>query len=212
MIDLTYVVNPLSAMDIELDVFNFLFKYQRDVLFGLKPLNTETLLDNIFTDKSYCLRIVSNEALPKVIFAATNITSRTIEIKESDYNLCQTNGLARMNIAHEVGHVRLQSDFFEQHSSQLYKMCSGSVPIYMSAEWQANVWGSCCLMPFPAVIHVIENGIHQCLNENQIIDLIKEKFIVSKPAANARYLTIKKYKEKGTYNVIVEKIKKENGK
>lgn len=212
MIDITYIVNPLSAADIELDVYRFLFKYQRDTLFGRKPLNSEKLLDNIFIDKGYSLQIVSDDKFAKGILAATEIESRTIEIRESDFNSCQTNGLARMNISHEVGHVRLQSEFFEENKGKLYKTCGNYIPAYLSSEWQANVWGSCCLMPFPAVVKVIENGCKQGLSEDQIINIIKKKFIVSKLAARARYLTIKNYVNKGIYNDIVERMEKENRK
>ena len=206
MSDVTYIVKPMSASDIEFDVARFLFKYQQQTLFGYKPLNAEKLLDDIYTDKGFCLEITSDNEFHKGILGETRIGTRTIQIRESDYMKCDTNGFARMNIAHEVAHPRLHSEFFEQNPCQLYRIQGNRLPAYMSSEWQANVWGSCCLMPFPAVVKVITTGENAGFSESQIISSIKQKFIVSRPAAKARYSTINNYRRKGIYDEIARRI------
>jgi hypothetical protein len=209
MSDVTYIVKPMSASDIELDVARFLYKYQKETLFGHMPLNAEKLLDDIFTDKGYCLEITFDNEFHTGILGETRIGNRTIQIRESDFMKCDSNGFARMNIAHEVAHPRLHSEFFEQNPCRLYRVQGNRLPAYMSSEWQASVWGSCCLMPFPAVVKVITEGENSGFSKQQIISCIKQKFIVSKSAANVRYSTINNYRKKGSYNEIAQRIEKE---
>lgn len=154
MSDVTYIVKPMSASDIKLDVVRFLHKYQQETLFGDKPLNAEKILDDIYTDKGFCLEITSDNEFKKGILGETRIGTRTIQIRESDFIQCDNNGFARMNITHEVAHSRLHSEFFEQNPCYLYRVQGNRLPAYLSSEWQASVWASCCLMPFPATVKV----------------------------------------------------------
>lgn len=58
MMKITYLVDPLSALDIELSSAGFLKKYQPDVLLGEKPLNLDFFLDNIFKEVGATLQLV----------------------------------------------------------------------------------------------------------------------------------------------------------
>ncbi len=209
MSGIVYCVQPMSSADIELDSFLFLLKHQKDVLYGNAPLDTNLLLDNIFEDKGFCLQIVGDKDFPIGIFAVTEMNSKIIKIRESDYITCDVNGFARMNIAHEVAHSRLHSDLFNQHSHVMYRTQGNRLPAYLSSEWQASVWASCCLMPFPATVKVIVDGENSDFTQQQIISTLEKKFIVSQLAAKTRYLTIKKYQDKGNYNEIKKRIEKE---
>ena len=54
---------------------------------------------------------------------------------------------------------------------------------HRSAEWQARVWSSAIMMPFPAIVNHIKESIGKTIVE--IIDTIMERFIVSRSAAEA---------------------------
>lgn len=97
----------------------------------------------IYEDFNY--EIIENSALPPSIHADTNITTGLIRIKEDVYvgaaNGC---GRDRMTIAHEVAHHFM----LKFCAFKLYRNFeTGSVPAYMSPEWQAKCFAAELLIP-----------------------------------------------------------------
>lgn len=201
----TYIVAPLSALNIELDSSFFLRNYQPNVLKGKAPLNIEILFDNIFQDKGFSLQLIPDNEFPRAILGLSEMDNKIIKIRESDYLSCETEGYPRMTMAHEVGHSRLHSTQFEQNGMKMYRTQSNHIPSFISAEWQARVWASATLMPFQAMTQIIAN-----IPEKDRISVIMKKFIVSKSAAEVRLNTLNTYLNDGRYNKI-ESAMKEKG-
>lgn len=204
--ELAYLVKPLSAVDIELDSLCFIQKYQPEVLEGKEPLDVEMLLDNIFLDKGFSLQLISDDELPNGILGVSEMDNKIIKIRESDYLQCDSKGYPRMTITHEVGHSRIHSPQFEENRMQLCRTQSPLFPTFRSSEWQANVWASATLMPFPVITGFTNENPN--IEENKLIDAVAKKFIVSKKAAKVRLETIRKYSKDGRYQQIELAMKK----
>ena len=206
--ELTCIVNPLSSSDIELDAAQFLARYQPDVLYGDKiPLDVYKLFDDIFLDKGTCLQIVNDEDMPNEILGAAEMDTNIIKIRQTDYDKCATKGYQRMTASHEVGHPRLQLLQFQKNNMTMYRIQSNKIPPYMSAEWQARVWASAVLMPFPAMIRLLNNM--DAKTPENLIAAIMDRFIVTRSAAKARLETIKQYNNDGRnrFSKILEEMK-----
>ncbi len=195
--EITYIVDPLGAIDIEMDSLQFLRKYQPEVLLTSKPLDVEKLLDDIFLDTGVALQLVEDEALPKEILGISEMDTKLIKIRNVDFEKCDTEGYQRMTITHEIGHSRLHLNQFEENGMKMYRTQSNYIPPYMSSEWQARVWASATLMPFPSMVRLLTDTSKK--TENEIIDAIMKRFIVSMAAAEARFNTIVKYYKDGRY-------------
>ena len=203
--EITYLVDPLSAHDIELNSANFLREYQPEVLKGYKPLDVAKLLDDIFEDKGFSLQLVSEKELPTSILGMTEMDNKIIKIRETDYMVCETAGYQRMTITHEVGHPRLHFSQFDRNGMRMLRTQSNKIPAFISSEWQARVWASATLMPFPTMIHLL--GETQGKTKDDILNAIMEKFIVSRSAADVRYKTIFKYHKDGRFKIIEKSMK-----
>lgn len=204
--EITHLVDPLSACEIEMDSAKFLMKYQPGLLAGERPLDVIKLLDDIFQDNGFSLLLTSDTDLPKQILGLTEMNNKTIKIRESDYIKCDTDGYPRMTVTHEVGHARLHHSQFLRDGMKMCRTQSNYIPPYRSAEWQARVWASATMMPFPAIVNLINESAEKTIVE--IIDTIMERFIVSRSAAEARYGTIVKYKKDGRYDGLEKSMKK----
>lgn len=200
--EIAYLVDPLSAYDIELDSVQFLKKYQSEVLLADKPLDVEKLLDDVFLDTGVTLQLVEDEALPQEILGVSEMDTKIIKIRNVDFEKCDTDGYQRMTITHEAGHSRLHLSQFEKNGMKMYRTQSNFIPPYRNAEWQARVWASATMMPFPAMIRLLH-----ATSEKDVIDAIMERFIVSRAAAEARYNTLLKYYYDGRYQKIEKSMK-----
>ena len=54
---------------------------------------------------------------------------------------------------------------------------------HRSAEWQARVWSSAIMMPFPAIVNLIKDSTRKTIIE--VIDTIMKRFIVSRSTEEA---------------------------
>lgn len=204
---IAYIVEPLSACDIELDSAIFLKKYQPEVLEGKRPLDVEKLLDNIYEDKEFSLQLVKEDELPKGVLGISEMDNKVIKIPEADFLKCDSGGYQRMTITHEVAHPRLHFSQFEKNSMQLFRTQGNYIPPFKSSEWQANVWASATLMPFESITKLIGGNFN--INDGELIEAVIKKFIVSKEAAKVRIETIEKYYIDGRYKKIEDSLKKE---
>lgn len=206
--EIAYVVKPLSARDIEIDSVRFLMSYHDKFLLGKeRSLDVERAADSIFMDKNFTLQLVGDHDLPKEVLACTEMDSCIIKVRESDYNKCDYDGMSRMNIMHEIGHARLQSD--QIHATGiLYSVVGNTIPAYKNSEWQAKVWGSATLMPYPRMIKIIDRM--KGASERRIINEICEEFKVTEPAAKVRFETIQKYRADGRATGIEATLKQWN--
>lgn len=204
----TCLVNPMSALDIELDSSDFLRRYQPGVLEGNEPLDVVKLLDDIFLDKGFSLQLITDDELPKAILGVAEMDNKIIKIRESDYLKCDLEGYQRMTITHEVAHSRLHFSQFEKNGMKMCRTQSNYIPPYASSEWQARVWASATLMPFSAITKLAVDNYYE--NRAELIEAIIKKFIVSASAAETRIKTIEKYLEDGRYQEIETAIKKKD--
>lgn len=204
----TCLVNPLSALDIEVDSSDFLGRYQPGVLEGKEPLDVIKLLDDIFIDKGFSLQLITDDELPKTILGVTEMDSKIIKIRESDYLKCDSEGYQRMTITHEVGHSRLHFPQFEKNGMKMCRTQSNYIPPFVSSEWQARVWASSTLMPFSAITKLVADNYYK--SRAELIEAIVKEFIVSASAAEARIGTIEKYRKDGRYQEIETTIKKKD--
>lgn len=203
--ELAYIVDPLSALDIELDSAKFLIEYQPDTLLADKPLDVQKLLDDIFLDTGVSLQLVEEHALPKEILGVSEMDTKIIKIRSVDFEKCDTDGYQRMTITHEVGHPRLHLTQFEKNGMKMYRTQSNYIPPYISSEWQARVWASAIMMPFLAMVRLLNETSEK--SETEVVDAIMERFIVSRAAAEARYNTLRKYYKDGRYQRIERSMK-----
>ena len=203
--EIVYLVNPLSALDIELDSAVFLQEYQTQVLEGNRPLDVEKLLDDIFLDKGFSLQLISDDELPKAILGISEMDNKIIKIRESDYIKNATGGYQRMTITHEVGHSRLHLSQFEENRMKMCRTQSNYIPPFVNSEWQARVWASATLMPFSAITKLAVENCNK--SRTELVEIIVEKFIVSKAAAEARLGTMEKYWKDGRFQKIETAIK-----
>lgn len=207
--EITYLVEPLGALDIELDSAEFLAQYQPEVLRGdEKPLDVYKLLDDIYEDKDACLQLIEDDNFPTGILGVAEMDHNIIKIRNSDYEKCDTEGYPRMTVTHEVGHPRLHLEQFRENGMKMYRTQSNKIPPYMSSEWQARVWGSATMMPFPAMVRLLEKADHK--TDMEIESAIMDRFVVTQSAAHARFETMKRYVKDGRYEKI-EKEMKEKG-
>ena len=198
--EISYVVQPMSAKDIEINSIDFLLTYEPSFLFGIEStLDMEKSLDDIFIDKGFCLRLISDGEMPKEIWGCAQMDLKIINIRESDYNNCADNGLARMSIAHEIGHARLQSTQICE-TRTAYRFAGHAIPRYMNSEWQANVWGSATLMPYPRVLRLAERMKEK--SKTRVISEMTKVFAVTKAAAKVRLETLLRYKDDGRSEAI----------
>lgn len=202
----TCLVNPMSALDIELDSYDFLRRYQPGVLDGNEPLDVVKLLDDIFLDKGFSLQLINDDELPKAILGVTELDNKIIKIRETDYLKCDFEGYQRMTTTHEVAHSRLHYLQFEKNGMKMCRTQSNYIPPYVSSEWQARVWASATLMPFSVIKKLAVDNYYK--NRTELIEAIIKKFIVSASAAEARIKTIEKYQQDGRYQEIETTIKK----
>lgn len=202
----TCIVNPLSALDIELDSSVFLKEYQPRVLEGKEPLDVTKLLDDIFLDKGFSLQLITDDELPQTILGVAEMDNKIIKIRESDYLKCDSEGYQRMTVTHEVGHSRLHFPQFEKEGMKMCRTQSNYIPPYMSSEWQARVWASATLMPLPAIAKIVLDTYYK--SSSELIEAIVKKFIVSASAAEARLSTLKRYQEDGRYQKIKDAMNK----
>lgn len=202
----TCIVNPLSALDIELDSSVFLRKYQPEVLEGTEPLDVAKLLDDIFLDKGFSLQLITDDELPMAILGMAEMDNKIIKIRESDYLKCDSEGFQRMTVTHEVGHSRLHFSQFEKNEMKMCRTQSNYIPPFLSSEWQARVWASATLMPFSAIAKLAEKKYYG--SKAELTEAITKKFIVSVSAAEARLGTIKRYQEDGRYQAIEAGLKR----
>lgn len=203
--EIAYLVEPLSALDIETDSVKFLSKYQPEVLHANRPLDVEKLLDDIFNDTNVSLLLIDDDELPKEILGVSEMDKRIIKIRNSDFEKCDKDGYRRMTITHEAGHARLHLNQFEKNGMKMYRTKSNRIPYYKNSEWQAKVWASATMMPFPALIKIFQDATKK--SDNEVINCIMERFIVSRTAAEVRYNTIAKYYKDGRYQKIEKSIK-----
>ncbi len=195
--EIAYMVDPLSALEIELNSAEMLSKYQPEVLNGQRPLDVEKLLDDIFLETESSLQLIEPEDLPFVFLGVSEMDNKIIKIRESDFLKCETNGFCRMTITHEVGHHRLHLPQFEKCKMNLYRTQSNKIPAYVSSEWQARVWASATLMPFPAMVKILKTNEEK--KANSIIQEVVEKFLVSRTAAKVRIKTLQTYMKDGRF-------------
>ncbi|MCQ2411912.1 MAG: ImmA/IrrE family metallo-endopeptidase [Sphaerochaetaceae bacterium] len=204
--EITYLVDALSAIEIELDSAEFLTQYQPDVLFrDITRMDAEKLLDDIYQDRGMCLRIVSDEELPNGILGASEMDLKVIKIRKADYDNCRETGSSRMTIAHEVAHSRLHLGQFEKNGMRMYQTQSKHIPAYVSSEWQARVWASSVMMPFPALIRLLNKVGHK--TKEEIVQAIEDRFGVSSIAAQVRFETIQRYYRDGRYEKLMNRMK-----
>ena len=203
--EIAYIVEPMSALDIELDSAKFLKEYQPDTLLSDKPLNVEKLLDDVYLATGVTLQLVDDKELPREILGVSEMDTKIIKIRDVDFEKCDTDGYQRMTITHEAGHPRLHLNQFEKNGMKMYRTQSNYIPPYRSSEWQARVWASATMMPFPAMVRLLYATSEK--TETEVIDAIMERFIVSRAAAEARYSTLLKYYKDGRYHKIEKSMK-----
>lgn len=85
--------------------------------------------------------------------------------------------LARMTVAHEIGHLLVHSDIPVAFAR---KQATKSVPAYRSSEWQANAFGGALLMPVDKIIRLDPEEICELYNvtitaANTQLKAVKEK-------------------------------------
>ena len=207
--EITYLVNPLGAVDIELDSADFLAKYQPEVLRGnTLHLDVFKLLDDIYEDKGTCLQLVDDNSIPKGILGVSEMDFNIIKIRKSDYERCETEGFYRMTITHEVGHPRLHLEQFRKNGMNMYRTQTNKIPPYRSSEWQARVWASATLMPVPAMVRLLKRRDFK--TEEDIEKAIMERFVVSHVAAHSRFKTIERYCKDGRYQKLKNAMKEKS--
>lgn len=134
------------------------------------------LLDVLTVVCDFNYEIVPNNSLPKQIFATTDVSTRTIKIKEAIYNKAiRGDGFARFTIAHELGHFFMFCVFgfsFAENPS------GEPVPAYRDPEWQANCFAGEFLMPYNLV-------------KNYSVNELMKKCCVSRSAAYKQYHAFK---------------------
>lgn len=195
--EIAYIVDPMSAIDIELDSARYLKEYQSDTLFGDKPLDVEKLLDDIYIDTGVTLQLVDDKELPREILGVSEMDTKIIKIRDVDFEKCDTDGYQRMTITHEAGHTRLHLNQFEKNGMKMYRTQSNRIPPYISSEWQARVWASATMMPLYAMVRLLNENAGK--TETEVVDAIMKRFIVSRAAAEARYNTLLRYYKDGRY-------------
>lgn len=90
-------------------------------------------------------QIVDDAELPINVHGLTDITSKTIKIKESVYdNACNGNGRDRMTILHEIAHYLTLG---ELNFSLARSFDEEKVPTYCDPEWQAKCLAGELMMP-----------------------------------------------------------------
>ena len=90
-------------------------------------------------------QVVNDFELPINVHGLTDITSKTIKIKESVYdNACKGNGRDRMTILHEIAHYLTLG---ELNYSLARSFEEEKVPTYCDPEWQAKCLAGELMMP-----------------------------------------------------------------
>lgn len=99
-------------------------------------------------DPEFMLEVCEYKEMPDCEGRSTSNPPRIILREDIYEKMCNWDGRSRMTAAHELGHYLLHSS-----KKPLNRMNAPNVvQLYrnnksMSAEWQANYWASCFLMP-----------------------------------------------------------------
>ena len=135
------------------------------------------LLDILTKVCDFNYEIVANNYLPKQIYATTDVSTKTIKIKEFVYNRAiKGDGFARFTIAHELGHYFMLCFFGYAFTKNI---TGKPVPAFQDPEWQADCFAGEFLMSYDLV-------------RNYSVDELIKKCNVSKKAANCQYRAFRK--------------------
>ncbi|RTL35397.1 MAG: ImmA/IrrE family metallo-endopeptidase [Rhodocyclaceae bacterium] len=109
----------------------------------------------------------------------TLLTKKEIRIREDVFEAaCKDDGFGRFTMCHELGHLLLHEGVGLQRSA-------GEMPIYMSSEWQADMFAGALLMP--------ETLVDLEASPDELMGI----FGVSRSAAHVRLKLLKQRKTKG---------------
>ena len=193
-----FEVPGCSYIDLELAVIDFV----KDVIpqkcfidFINGELSIAKVLEVYFSKEyDYAVQYVEDNEIPARHDAETDISKRIIYLRESDMSKDELKGRIIMSIYHEISHVVLGHTPYALLASE--KVARGNnkkIPIYNSAEWQAEAGASAFAMPFPSVCMLIVHANKEQLPDYYIISELMKRFHVSYDAAAKRLSNVRKF-------------------
>lgn len=165
------VVPPRSAMNIENVAMSIRRATETDRNSYFPIVALYDVLHRLVPGASYDVRTVEemgdNHGL-------TLLRRKEIRIREDVFEAaCRGDGFGRFTMSHELGHLLL-------HDGVTLQRAAGQAPIYMSSEWQGDMFAGAVLMP--------SNLIRLDATPEQLM----VEFGVSRSAANVRLAQLRK--------------------
>ena len=163
-------VAPLSALDISQIAGDIRSALRMQDVEYLPVVQILEILAQIYDGFNFC--IITDDELPKNVYAVYNPMKGTIYIKEKIYTMAakENNGFARWTIMHECGHFFLHSN----QTIALARQESNKHHTFEDSEWQANTFAAEMLAPL------------RLIRSTYSIEEVAHHFGISKRAAELR--------------------------
>ena len=185
-----------AYIDLELAVLRF----ARDVIppidfkkFIDGTLPSKRILEVYFCEKyDYYVEYVEGWAISLNHDAETDINNRIMYFRNEDMTKEVLKGRIVMSIYHEISHVILgHTAYASAISGKVARGNYNRIPIFRSAEWQAEAMASALAMPFPATLKLIIYAKRNRLSDEFITSELVDMFHVSRTAAMKRISNIR---------------------
>ena len=139
--------------------------------------------------KDFAIEYVEDDEISPRHDAETDIELRVIYLRDSDMGKKTLCGRIILSIYHEMGHVLLG------HLPYAVRRAARSrlrIPVFCSAEWQAEAFASAAAMPYPTVFNLIIDAQKLRFSDNFIINCLQSRYRVSRKAAIKRIENVRK--------------------